>query len=280
MTSIAGGRERARFTPEPFPVFVIDNALDEDAYRDLANVFPSLEEVSMEDGPVANNTNYTRSARHVIDNPVFDERWRRFFRHHVSPDFWQEILPLVGDAILSVHSDIEERAGRPLSQMSVAMRGSPDAEASDIRLDCQFAMNSPVTETSTVRAPHIDHRSKIFNALLYCRPPEDDTPGGELEIFRFRGKPAYRPEGRTVLSTRIEAVQTVPYRANTLVLFVNSPLSVHGVTPRPVTPHARRYINFLCEFREPLFELPKTPLWRWKSELMLDRLRQAGRASP
>jgi hypothetical protein len=51
-------------------------------------------------------------------------------------------------------------------------------------------------------------------------------------------------------------VVSVPYEANTLVLFLNSPNSVHGVTPRPPTPHVRRYINFQVELSRDLFTLP------------------------
>ena len=39
----------------------------------------------------------------------------------------------------------------------------------------------------------------------------------------------------------------MPYRANTLVLFSNSPAAIHGVTPRSVTQAPRRYMNFLGE---------------------------------
>lgn len=52
-----------------------------------------------------------------------------------------------------------------------------------------------------------------------------------------------------------ERFATVPYRANTLVTFVNTPDSIHGVSERGVTAHPRRYINFLAELREPLLDL-------------------------
>ena len=59
------------------------------------------------------------------------------------------------------------------------------------------------------------------------------------------------------MPNRVIAEKRIAYRANRLVLFLNSPWSVHGVDPRPPTPHVRRYINFLCEFREPLFEIER-----------------------
>ena len=95
------------------------------------------------------------------------------------------------------------------------------------------------------------------------RDPDDDSIGGDQEICRWRAKPefknAYIP-GHQVTNTHIdddqvELVNTVQYRANTLVMFVNSPFAVHGVTERQPTPHVRRYINFIAQFREPLYDM-------------------------
>ena len=49
-------------------------------------------------------------------------------------------------------------------------------------------------------------------------------------------------------------MNTVKYGANTLLIFVNSPFAVHGVTERQPTPHLRRYINMIGEVREPLYD--------------------------
>ena len=57
------------------------------------------------------------------------------------------------------------------------------------------------------------------------------------------------------LDHQVELVDMVKYRANTLVLFITSLNSVHGVTKRLPTKHVRRYVNMLAEFREPLFDL-------------------------
>lgn len=273
MISIAARRSAARYLAEPFPHIILENALAPDAYAALSETFPSLATVAGHRKPAANNRLYIRSAEDVVDDPAIDPLWRRFFRHHVSPGFWREILPLVQTAIVSVHPDLERRAGKRLDEMTAAMRGSCEAADSDIRLDCQFGLNSPVTESSTVRTPHVDKPNKLFNALLYFRAPEDETPGGDLEIYRCRRRPAYGADGRSVLASRIEPVATVPYRANTLVLFVNSPTSVHGVTPRPPTPHCRRYVNFLCEYREPLFDVQPLPAWLRRLEMAAHRLR-------
>ena len=54
---------------------------------------------------------------------------------------------------------------------------------------------------------------------------------------------------------QVDLVDLVKYRANTLLLFVNTPHAVHGVTERQPNPHFRRYINMIAEFRELLYDL-------------------------
>jgi hypothetical protein len=109
-----------------------------------------------------------------------------------------------------------------------------------------------------VRSPHLDRPNKLFNALLYCRVPGDETPGGELILYRRRGPLVYS-RGSAIMPTRIVEAKRVAYRANRLVLFLSSPWSVHGVAPRGCTSYLRRYLNFMCEYRDPLFEVQQLP---------------------
>ena len=45
----------------------------------------------------------------------------------------------------------------------------------------------------------------------------------------------------------VEPFRTVPYRANSFVMWLNTERSLHGVTPRAITPVHRRYVNFIGE---------------------------------
>src|SRR5690606_13739013 len=88
---------------------------------------------------------------------------------------------------------------------------------------------------------------KLYAALLYFRRPEDDVPGGDLDLFRFRSE-RYYFDGRLDLADRyVERFDTVRYAPNTLVAWLNTSRSLHGVTPRPPNRTTRRYVNFLCE---------------------------------
>ncbi len=256
MTSVLARARRLSLQTDPFPHLLLDDALDPEGYAALAAQFPSLDDVNRRGRRIENNHLYLLSAPDVLANAQIAPSWHEFFRYHVSAAFWRDALPLVKSHLLTIHPGLEELAERPLEEFRVGVRDKGAAFTEEISLDCQFGVNSPVTRGSSVRSAHVDHPTKLFNALLYCRAPDDDTPGGDLVLYRCTGTPAYS-NGSSILPTRIVAAKRIAYRANRLVLFLNSPWSVHGVAPRPPTPHVRRYINFLCEFRQPLFEIER-----------------------
>jgi hypothetical protein len=60
-----------------------------------------------------------------------------------------------------------------------------------------------------------------------------------------------------ILPSDVARERTVPYASNTLVAFVNSAYSIHGVSPRSAASLARRYINFVAEVPFNLFNTPR-----------------------
>ena len=98
---------------------------------------------------------------------------------------------------------------------------------------------------------------------MYFRRPEDDSTGGDLQFYRYKN-PRHRfdprapvdpafvesagiPSLKQVDDRLVEAVEAVPYEPNTLVMWVNTPHSIHGVSPRSITEFPRRYVNLLGE---------------------------------
>jgi hypothetical protein len=68
----------------------------------------------------------------------------------------------------------------------------------------------------------------------------------------------------------VEIVETARYAANKLVFFLNSPRSIHAVSPRTPTEVPRRHINFCADvLKAPLFDLMlpfDKRLKRWVSD--------------
>lgn len=237
---------------DPFPHLVIKDALDATYYTTLMNAFPSLEIVNEEKRKLTNNEATFMGAFDVLASSEISDEWKRFFRFHTSMDFLVQAMGLLGKPVAALHPSIAPVvSGVRNRKLAIADSG----EKGDFYIQCQFGVNSSVRHESSVRTAHIDNPRKIYNALLYCRDPTDDSEGGDLVIYRFRDKPGFYGR-RTAMPNRIEEVTRIPYEANTLVLFANSPQSVHGVTPRKPTPHVRRYINFQVELEDPIFDIP------------------------
>jgi hypothetical protein len=223
---------------------MVENALPDDYYQELAASFPSLEFIAGP-GSLDSNRAYRKAAPELLD------RTKDFLAYHCSQAFFDEFCDVWGEDIARLHPTLEENFGKPLREFSVGVRGSGKAEdpankRHDLVLDCQVSVNSPVLEESSVRGPHLDSPRKLFNALLYFRHPDDASTGGDLEFYRLkRGRP---PDKWSAIDPDfVELACVVPYRANTLVMFINSPGALHGVSPRSVTPIARRYVDFLGE---------------------------------
>jgi len=241
---------------EPFPYLHIENALPPEYYRRLAASFPGRS--LMLDGQTREqNTAYVFSGVPTLTDPKSQPpEWSAFMRYHLSIDFFRDIIKLFGAQFRAIYPDFEMRVGKKFADMTVGPRfeGAPW----DIQLDCQFCVNSPVVTPSTVRGPHIDSNRKLFNALLYLRLDEDDSTGGDFEIYKLKHKPEKEEYGARgdlygVEDNVVKTAACIPYRANSLVLFLNSLNSFHGVSPRGVTQVPRQYINFLVECNFPLF---------------------------
>ncbi len=292
--SVLDNARREHIRLDPYPHLVIENALPQEYFERLLACYPDVATVAG-GGELENNKLYIRSAEDVIGDPTFDPLWDAFFRHHCSADYYGQVLELWGEVLDKVYPDIVADFGKPLKDFTVGTRHvggkhNADNQDRDIQMDCQFSVNSEVREVSSVRGPHVDSRYKLFNTLLYFRLPEDDSAGGEFELYRYKaGRYHYdspRPfDFREVnrLGLRklekipfdvVEKVKSVPYRSNTLVMLLNTPYSIHGVSDRSVTALPRRYVNFLVESyvgRNGGFFAMRPPRWRAAARRLLGR---------
>jgi len=242
---LLAGVHRAAVTREPFAHLARGGAVDPGVYEALSASFPPLESFLAPREVGGSNRAVRRNAVRVAADPGTPPVWREFFAHHTSADYWRDVVRLFAGHFRRAFPDLEARIGRPYEQWRIAPRGAdPDA---DVRLDCQFVVNTPVTVRSSVKTAHVDKGDKIFSALFYVPDPRETGAGGDLELYAWRRAPRFVKH--RVLARDVAVVRTVPYAANTCVAFVNSPRSVHGVTPRDATDVPRRYVNLIAEVR-------------------------------
>lgn len=246
---------------EPFAHLLRASALPTTEYQALADQFPPLEAIAEHAPTLGSNRAVRASAAQALGRVDLSAAWRRFFELYTSDDYWRAVVRVFGGSLRAAFPALEEQIGRRFEDWRVTRRGT--GEDADVRLDCQFVLNTPVTTRSSVKTPHVDKYDKIFSALFYMRPPDDPTVGGDLDLYRWRRAPRFVKH--RALPSDVERVKTVRYAANTYVAFVNSPQSVHGVSPREVTDVPRRYVNFIAEVPVRAFEPIQASLWhRWR----------------
>ena len=248
--SILSRAENARASVGGAPYMVIENALPADYYAALAADFP----LSLASGVASTSGESVLRcpAEKAMADPQLSPLWRDFLAYHTSQEFFADIVRVWGSAIRAHYPELAENFGKPLEAFTAGPR-RPGGETvavnyeHDIVLDCQICVNPPVQAPSTPRGPHLDRQFKLFAALLYFRDLGDLDEGGDLLFYKLADGAAVKPRPAKIASQNVIALDRVRYAPNTLVTFINSPLCIHGVTPRGPTRHPRRYINFLGE---------------------------------
>jgi hypothetical protein len=243
---------------QPFAHFSSSNILSAEAYAALEAGFPSLDMI-LDGRSVGSNQAVRMTIKQVLNDRRISPLWREFFEYHTSADYWRSVVQLFGDRLRRAFPDLEARIGRRYEDWRVVPRGF--AGEADIHLDCQFVMNTPVTEVGSVKTAHVDLCDKIFSALFYFRDERDNAAGGDFELYRWR-RSSPRFARHRALDGDVEKVKTVRYAANTYACFLNSDQAVHGVSPRGITDIPRRYINFIAELPIKAFEPKQLKGWQ------------------
>ena len=235
---------------EPYAHYTQTDVVPAPLYQELAAEFPTLSTIVNERSDIGSNEAVRMTVKQVLGDRRIAPLWREFFEYHTSADYWRDVTRLFAAHFRREFPGLEDRVGRAYEDWRVVPRGY--AGEAEVRLDCQFVMNTPVTRKSSVKTAHIDLCDKIFSALYYMRDPRDQSEGGDLDIYDWRREPRFVKH--RALTRDVEVVKTVPYRANSYLCFVNSARAVHGVSPRDTTDVPRRYINFIAELPMKIFE--------------------------
>ncbi len=270
--------ERSQVRDAPYPILIVENALPEAYYAELEATYPSMEFVAGQ-SELENNKIYLKPTADILENPEVPAIWRDFAAFHCSAEFFHQVIDFWGDWIDRLYPALEQNFGKPLRAFTLDLRrpgrhDNPENRTADIMMDCLFGMHSPVTSISSARGPHVDNPAKLFAALLYLRHADDDSSGGDLELYRLKGRPYPKRHISKIDAKYVEHIDTVPYGANKLVMWPNTGYSIHGVSPRSITNMPRRNVNFTGECyggkRDDFFT--SFPSERFSLRGLLDRL--------
>jgi len=147
----------------PYAHYTSANMVPAEVYAALEADFPRLDTIL--NGRAAGSNQAVRmTVKQVLNDRRISPLWREFFEYHTSGEYWRDVVRLFGEDFRREFPDLEARVGRHYEDWRVVPRGF--AGDADIHLDCQFVMNTPVTEVGSVKTAHVDLCDKIFSALF------------------------------------------------------------------------------------------------------------------
>jgi len=258
--SILGRVTRADVRHDPYPHIAIENCLPVQLYEELTRTYPE-DATILELENNARHRSARQNSRHDVTAPGilarperFSSAWLEFVAYHISNAFYREFVRVLGPEIVATYPQLERRIGCPLANFTTGVLGDSSSRNCQILLDCHIGINTPAIRRSSVRRVHTDAPDELFAALLYFRRDEDKVSGGDLEILRWKENREHRFVGSEVDESDGELVYTVPYRANTAVILINSDTALHAVSERAPTALSRRLVNIMGRFRRALPE--------------------------
>jgi len=228
---------------DPCPYFYIKDALPWNLYDQLVAEYP--ESHMMQDGKT--HFQARRYRQHEFVPGTISPLWQEFVTYHNSQGYKNRVLDLFEPAIDKYYPELKNSLAT--SAVSERHAGLPGT----VQMEVQFVLNGQ--QETTVRTIHIDNSRELFAGLLYMRRSEDISTGGDIQVFR---KIVAAPEFtgiREVNPDHVTLAGTVPYQANTMILFLNTADTLHGVTPRIGANCVRRYVNIDAHQDRKLFRL-------------------------
>ena len=245
MYSVLQNTKNIKFKFDKFPYIIIDNALPDELYKKLSLSFPKNEKIIGEN-EYKENFAYRYNALNSLRDSEISHEWKNFIKFHTSYKFVEEFYEIFSDSIKRIYKVEKERL---FNKDNTGIRFE---KRNHFNLDCQFVINTPTSGDTSVIEPHLDNPVEFYAALLYMKDIDDNSEGGNLTTYSFKDKPSFYGKSR-VREENVNLIEEIEYKQNRLVMFLNSPYSIHGVTKRSKTDFYRKYINIIGEFNFELF---------------------------
>ncbi len=245
MYSVLQNKKNVKFKFEKFPYIIIDDALPKELYENLSDNFPRNEKI-IGNQEYKENFAYRYNAFTSLQDKEISLEWIKFIKYHTSYDFLEEFYDVFGDSIKKIYKVEKDRL---FNKDNIGVRFK---NKNYFNLDCQFVINTPTSGETAVIEPHLDNPVEFYAGLLYMKDEDDDSVGGNLTTYAFKDKPSFYGKSR-VREHNVNLIEEIEYKQNRLVMFLNTPYSIHGVTKRSKTNFYRKYINIIGEFNFELF---------------------------
>jgi len=231
---------------DPFPHIHIPQVLPWELYKQLEEEYPEEHILNGETLGFGDKRYQQKDWDYSFITPL----WKAFADFHTSKSFKDEVVQVLNEAIRTHYGD---KLHIKYARSEVKLRydtGPVDA----MKMEMQFVINA--IDSQHIRTPHVDQARELFAFLFYFKKFDDKGDDGGLNIYKKKTTGQWRRQGggREALPDDIEVVGHIPYTKNTLVAFLNTVDSIHGVTPRNNPNTVRRYVNIDCHVQEKLFK--------------------------
>ena len=250
MQSLLTGITPADIRLDPYPHMLIRDVMDPQAFRALSESFPGFEKIGWADTRRAppSNQRFQFSAWPIRNHPDMTPMWKEFIALHSSPEFFAQVVALFRD---HWPSELKRALGGNLMGHPMGLLMRDQFDTARILQDARIEINTPVTTKPTSsRGAHLDTLNRLFTCLFYLRHPDDNSEGGDLQLFRWKDGPVANIDVFELPADAVEVVTTIPYRPNQLVIFPQVINAIHGVSVRALTPATRRYVFISAEIAE------------------------------
>lgn len=245
MYNVLQNKNKIQYKFDKYPYLIIDDALPPNLYNKLNDNFPSYKKI-IGQNDYKENFAYRYNANNSLKDPEITKEWKEFIKFHTSYEFLEEFYDVFGKEIKKIYNVEKEKL---FNKDSIGVRFE---KKNHFNLDCQFVINTPTSGETSVIEPHLDNPVEFYAALLYMKDDNDNSSGGNLTTYSFKDKPSFYGKSR-VRREKINLIEEIEYKKNRLVMFLNSPYSLHGVSQRSKTNYYRKYINIIGEYNFELF---------------------------
>ena len=132
-THLAQRLEPAHRREQPFPHYVVPDALPPESFARLVAEFPD-DELVRRGLPAGDNRRFSFSAPEALAEPRLSLAWREAVLAHVGQDFLDGVLRALAGDIRATYPDLEARIGRPLEQWRAGGRRRDSVDTSEVAI--------------------------------------------------------------------------------------------------------------------------------------------------
>jgi len=259
--SILNNFDRSKYFLDPYPHIIIDNVFNEKIYEELEKDFQNIliNEFKKKTEFSEENTRVQLAASEILNNRILESKiWKDFIEYHCSKDFFLNFFKIfekeIHDFLPDVYKKIEENKNK---NSFIEVRGDfhksrnkliKKNSKSDFVLDCQPSITTPnISGQKSVRGPHVDSPYKLYAALFYLRDPKDNLQGGDIILYKPKKNAQFNKKTDVINQNDLEQKKLFKYGKNNLVMHLNTPNTIHGVSERANGNYRRNLVNIIAE---------------------------------